>query len=93
MITTVMFFQEWNTVFIEIIRTKLKQDIAKLLVLTNLSVAPELPGPEVTKIRMCKPSQTSKQVQAKNVQCDSKAFSNVLIINSKHEKHNEVLSM
>ena len=79
--------------FIEIIRTKLTQDIAKLLVLTNLSVAPELPGPEVTKIRMCKPSQTSKQVQTKKVQCDSKAVSNVLTIKSKHEMQNYVLSM
>ena len=82
------FFQDWNTAFIEIIRTKLMQDIARLLCLTNLSVAPELPGPEVTEIRMCKPSQTSKQVQTKKVQCDSKAFSNVLITKSKHEMQN-----
>ena len=83
-ITIVMFFQEWNTASIEIIRTKLIQDIAKLVVLTNLSVAPELPGPEVTEIRMCKLSQTSKQVQAKKVQCDSKSFSILLITKSKH---------
>ena len=81
------FFQEWNTVFIEIIRTKLTQDIAKLLVLTNLSVAPELPGPEVTKIRMCKPSQTSK-ASAKKVQCDSKAFSTVFKTKSNQKMQN-----
>ena len=51
-----IFFQKWNTASIEIIRTKLIQDIAKLLFLTNMSVAPELPGPEVTEMRMCKPS-------------------------------------